>query len=66
MDNQKSMDKPGCKALVLPILFSIVLWIFSGFFLSKELGIIGVVISIWIAGMAAGKVMNSECPLPND
>ncbi len=64
MDNSIKAEKPGCKALVLPILFAIALWIVAGFFLSKELGIIGVIISIWIGGMAAGKVMNSECPIP--
>ncbi len=66
MNKTETAEKPGCKALVVPILFSIALWIVSGFFLSKQLGIIGVIISIWIAGMAAGKVMNSECPLPHE
>lgn len=60
------MNKPDCKSLVLPILFAIALWIVGGFFMSKELGIICVVVSIWIAGIAAGKVMNSECPIPKD
>ncbi len=60
------MEKPGCKSLVVPILFAVALWIAGGFFLSKELGIICVIISIWIGGIAAGKVMNSECTLPKD
>lgn len=60
------MNKPDCKSLVLPIVFAVALWIVSGFFMSKELGIIGVIVSIWVAGIAAGKVMNSECPIPKE
>ncbi len=60
------MNKPDCKSLVLPIMFAVALWIVSGFFMSKELGIIGVIVSIWVAGIAAGKVMNSECPIPKE
>jgi hypothetical protein len=63
---EKLMNKPDCKSLILPILFGVALWIVGGFFLSKELGIICVMISIWVGGIAAGRMMNTECPIPKE
>jgi hypothetical protein len=66
LTEEKLMEKSDCKSLVLPVLFAVALWLVGGFFLSKELGIICVILSIIIAGIGAGKVMNSECPIPKD
>lgn len=57
------MENSNCKILVLPFIVAAALWLIGGFFLSKELGMICVILGIAIAGWAAGNAMNSECEL---
>lgn len=53
------MENSNCKQLVLPFIVAAALWLIGGFFLSKELGMVCVILGIAIAGWAAGSVMNS-------
>ncbi len=53
------MEQSNCKSLVLPIIAAATLWLVGGFFLSKELAMICVILGIGIVGYAAGSVMNS-------
>ena len=53
------MEHSNCKSLVLPMIIAAALWLIGGFFLSKEMGMVCVILSITIAGLAAGSVMNS-------
>jgi len=57
------MEKSNCNTLVVPFLVAAALWLVGGFFLSKEMGMVCVIIGLAIAGWAAGNVMNSECEL---
>lgn len=57
------MENSNCKILVLPFLVAASLWLIGGFFLSKEMGIVCVILGIAIAGWAAGNAMNTECEL---
>jgi hypothetical protein len=53
------MEKTNCSKLVPTLLIAAVLWAVGGFFLSKELGMICVIVGLAIAGWGAGTVMNS-------
>lgn len=53
------MEHSNCKLLVVPMIVAAALWLIGGFFLSKELGMVCVILGIGIAGWAAGSVMNS-------
>ncbi|MFA6921786.1 MAG: hypothetical protein WC216_08080 [Gallionella sp.] len=53
------MEHSNCKLLVLPFIVAASLWLVGGFFLSKEMGMVCVILGIAIAGWAAGAVMNS-------
>ena len=53
------MEHSNCKLLVLPFTVAAALWLIGGFFLSKELGMVCVILGIAIAGWAGGAVMNS-------
>lgn len=57
------MKESNCKTLVFPFIVAASLWLIGGFFLSKEMGMVCVIIGLAIAGWAAGNVMNSECEL---
>ncbi|GEM_PF-703185 len=57
------MENSNCKILVLPLIIAAALWLVGGFFLSKELGMVCVVLGLGLAGWAAGTAMNSECEL---
>lgn len=57
------MENSNCKILVLPFVIAAALWLVGGFFLSKEMGMVCVILGLGLAGWAAGKAMNSECEL---
>ncbi|MDO8208053.1 MAG: hypothetical protein Q7T38_09610 [Gallionella sp.] len=59
----KLLDNSNCKILVLPFIVAAALWLIGGFFLSKEMGMVCVILGIAIAGWAAGKAMNTECEI---
>ena len=54
------MEQSNCNTLVVPFLVAAALWLVGGFFLSKEMGMVCVIIGLAIAGWAAGNVMNSS------
>jgi hypothetical protein len=49
--------------MIWPFVTAAALWLVGGFFLSKELGMVCVILGIALAGWAAGSMMNSECKL---
>ena len=53
---------PKTRTLVLAIIVSTVLWLLGGFVVGHTLGMIFVVISITLVGLAAGNIMNSPEP----
>jgi hypothetical protein len=53
------MENSNCKTLVVPLIVAAALWLVGGFFLSKEMGMVCVILGIGIAGWAAGRVMDS-------
>jgi hypothetical protein len=57
------MENSNCKILVLPFVAAAALWLIGGFFLSKEMGMVCVILGIALAGWGAGMAMNSECKL---
>jgi multisubunit Na+/H+ antiporter MnhC subunit len=54
------MEKSNCNTLIVSLLIAAALWLVGGFFLSKEMGMVCVIIGLAIAGWAAGNVMNSS------
>lgn len=59
------MEQTVCKKLAPPLAIAITLWLIGGFLVSKEVGMVCVILGIAIAGWGAGNVMNSECSLSN-
>ena len=53
------MEHSNCKTLVVPLIIAAALWLVGGFFLSKEMGMVCVILGVAIAGWAAGRVMDS-------
>ena len=53
---------PKTRTLVLAIIVSTVLWLLGGFVVGHTLGMIFVVFSITLVGLAAGNIMNSPEP----
>lgn len=50
------------RTLVLSIIAAMLLWLLGGFLVNKFLGMFLVMLGITLVGMAAGNVMNSDCP----
>ncbi len=50
------------RTLILAIIVSAALWLLGGFVVGHTLGMIFVVISITLVGLAAGNIMNSPEP----
>ncbi len=55
------MENSNCKTMVWPFVVAAALWLVGGFFLSKEMGMVCVILGIALAGWAAGCMMNSDC-----
>lgn len=53
------MEHSNIKTLVVPLIVAAALWLVGGFLLSKEMGMVCVILGIGIAGWAAGVVMNT-------
>lgn len=50
----------------MAVAAAMVLWLLGGLVLSKELGMICVILGITIVGLAGGSVMNSPCTTSKD
>ncbi|MEO8331939.1 MAG: hypothetical protein ABI479_05860 [Gallionella sp.] len=50
------------RLLVLSVIIAVVLWLLGGFVFGHTLGIVGVFLSIFIVGLAAGNMMDTACP----
>lgn len=53
------MEHSKAKVLVIPFIAAASLWLMGGFFLSKELGMVSVILGLAIAGWACGVFMNT-------
>ncbi|MDX8379764.1 MAG: hypothetical protein R8K48_06940 [Gallionella sp.] len=53
------MQHSNAKVLILPFITAAFLWLIGGFYLSKELGMVCVIIGLALAGWACGVFMNT-------